>query len=278
MEVIETVREMRKFRRDVKGKTALVATLGGMHAGHEAHLAKASQIADVTLGSLFLNPTQFSASEDLGTYPQNRDEDLAMFGRYETTAVFAPSPEEMYPPGDTFKVDPGPIADLLEGKHRPGHFVGVATVVAKLFAIFQPDVATFGEKDAQQLKIIEKLNRELHFGVEIVPIPTVRESDGLAMSSRNRYLSLEERTVAPTLYRALVAGRDMWKGGERNAERIRSHVSDLLAEEPLLRPDYVSVADSETLEELYGPVTGPVLLSLASLLGKARLIDNVLLG
>lgn len=277
MEVIETVREMREFRRDVKGKIALVATLGGMHAGHEAHLAKAIEVADVTLGSLFLNPTQFSASEDLASYPHDRDQDLAMFERYGTVAVFAPPPEEMYPSGDTFKVDPGPIATVLEGKYRPGHFVGVATVVAKLFAIFQPDVSTFGEKDAQQLRIIEKLNRELHFGVEIVRIPTVREPDGLAMSSRNRYLTPEERAVAPTLYRSLVSGCEMWKSGKRDADRIRSCVTGLLAKEPLLQPDYVSVANSETLEELSGSVTRPALLSLAARLSKARLIDNILL-
>ena len=278
MEVIETVCEMRQFRRGVKGKTALIATLGGMHAGHEAHLVKAREVADVTLGSLFLNPTQFSATEDLSTYPHDRDADLAMFEKHGTVAVFAPPPVEMYPPGDTFKVDPGPMATVLEGQHRPGHFVGVATVVAKLFAILRPDVSTFGEKDAQQLRIIEKLNRELQFGIEIVRIPTVREPDGLALSSRNRYLTPEERAVAPVLYRSLGAGREIWKAGERDADRIRSNVSDLLDAEPLLKPDYVSVADSGTLEELSGLVRGPALLSIAARLGTARLIDNVLLG
>ncbi len=275
MEIIETVREMRRFRRAVKGKAALVATLGGMHAGHEAHLLKAREIADVTLGSLFLNPTQFSAVEDLSTYPHDRDADLAMFEKHGAAAVFAPTTEEMYPPGDTFKVDPGPIATVLEGKHRPGHFEGVATVVAKLFAIFRPDMATFGEKDAQQLRIIEKLNQELHFGVEIVRIPTVREPDGLALSSRNRYLSPQQRSAAPVLNRSLVAGLGLWNSGERDADRIRSEVSELLAAEPLLQPDYVSVADSETLKEFESEISGPALLSLAARLGKARLIDNV---
>lgn len=277
MQVIETAREMREFRRAISDRVAMVATLGGMHEGHKAHLVKARDVADVTIGSLFLNPTQFSAAEDLAKYPVDREADLALFEKHGAAAVFAPSVEEMYPPGDSFRVDPGKIATVLEGAYRPGHFVSVATVVAKLFSIIRPDVATFGEKDAQQLRIIEKMSRELMFGVEIVRIPTVREPDGLAMSTRNRYLNEEQRRVAPALYRSLCSGRDLWNRGERDADPIRSHVKRILESEELLQPEYVSLAHPESLEEVSGNVGSDALLSLAVRLGPARLIDNVLL-
>lgn len=280
MRVIETVREMRECRREVAGRVAMVATLGGMHAGHEAHLVRAQEVADVTIGSLFLNPTQFAPTEDLSSYPQNRDDDLALFEKYGASVVFAPPKSAMYPENgsdDAATVNPGKIATILEGAYRPGHFVGVATVVAKLFAIIRPDVATFGEKDAQQLRIIEKLNRDLMFGVQIERIPTVRDSDGLALSSRNRYLNPEERAVAPLLNSSLQSARALWQAGERNAEVIRTHVFDLLGKEPLLQVDYVSVADSLTLDEVQGSVQDTALLSLAARIGRARLIDNVVL-
>lgn len=277
MRVIETVAEMQEFRRGLPGKIAMVATLGGMHAGHEAHLVKAQEVADVTIGSLFLNPTQFARGEDLANYPAERAQDLATFKRYGTVAVFAPSADEMYPPGDTFRVNPGPIATILEGRSRPEHFVGVATIVSKLFNTIRPDVATFGEKDAQQLRIIEKLNRELKVGIEIIRIPTVREPDGLALSSRNRYLTGELRATAPILYRSLMAGRKLWDSGERDADAVRSTVQDVLQTEPLVVPDYVSVADPCSLEELSGAAASDALVSLAARIGPARLIDNIML-
>jgi pantoate--beta-alanine ligase len=277
MRVIRTAVEMREFRNTIEGRVALVATLGGMHAGHEAHLVKAKQVADVTLGWLFLNPTQFSPTEDLGTYPQNRSDDLVMFEKHGTAAVFTPSVAEVYPPGESFRVDPGPIATVLEGARRPGHFVGVATVVAKMFSIIRPDIALFGEKDAQQLRIIEKMNRELGFGIEIVRIPTVREPDGLALSSRNRYLNADQRAAVPVLYRGLCAGLDLWRDGERDASAIRTCVRGVLRTEPGVEPDYVSIADSCTLVELEGEVNGEALLSLAAKVGNTHLIDNVLL-
>jgi pantoate--beta-alanine ligase len=268
---------MREVRRGLKGRVALVATLGGMHAGHEAHLVKARQIADATVGSLFLNPTQFGPNEDLAKYPHDRAKDLALFEKHGAAAVFAPSVSEMYPPGDSVRVDPGPIGAILEGAHRPGHFTGVATVVAKIFAIIRPDLATFGEKDAQQLRVIMKLNRELGFGLQIVPIPIVREPDGLAMSTRNMYLKGDDRKAAPVLYRALCAGQDLWQSGERDADRVRAAVQKVLATEPRAHPDYVSVAHADTLQEFHGRVTGSALLLLAVKVGPARLIDNVLL-
>ena len=278
MRVIDTAAEMREARKSLRGRVALVATLGGMHAGHEAHLVKAREIADVTVGSLFLNPTQFGANEDLAKYPHDRAKDLALFEKHGAAVVFAPSVQEMYPPGDSVRVDPGPIGAILEGAHRPGHFKGVATVVAKLFAIIRPDLATFGEKDAQQLRVIKKLNDELRFGVEIVAVPIVREPDGLAMSTRNMYLEGADRRAAPVLYRALCAGRELWQSGVRDADRVRDTVLRVIASEPLVAPDYVSVAAPDTLEELHGAVTGSALVSLAARVGPARLIDNVLLA
>jgi pantoate--beta-alanine ligase len=175
------------------------------------------------------------------------------------------------------RVDPGPIGTVLEGARRPGHFTGVATIVARLFAIIRPDLATFGEKDAQQLRVIMKLSRELGFGVEIVPIPIVRDPDGLAMSTRNMYLSGEDRKAAAVLYRSLCGGRKAWLSGERDADRVRNVVEAVLDSEPRVRRDYVSLAHPETLSELHGPVTGEALLSLAARVGPTRLIDNVLL-
>ncbi len=275
MRVVETVREMREYRRDLTGNVALVATLGGMHAGHEAHLKRAREISDIMVGSLFLNPTQFSEGEDLASYPHDRASDLAMFEEYGTEVVFAPPDSEMYPASDRTEVNPGRIATVLEGAHRPGHFIGVATVVAKLFSIIRPDIATFGEKDAQQLRIIENLNRDLMFGIKIERIETVREPDGLAISSRNRYLTEHERSVAPRLFEALQSGRSLWRSGDRSADAIRALISDLLGQEPILRTDYVSVADPQSMEEVTGDAEKGALLSLAARLGKARLIDNV---
>ena len=278
MRVIETVADMRAARRELTGKVVLVATLGGMHAGHEAHLSTARDIGGTVVGSLFLNPTQFGASEDLGRYPHDRQKDLAVFEKHGTAVVFAPPVAEMYPPGDTTTVDPGPIGSVLEGAHRPGHFKGVATVVTKIFAIIRPDAATFGEKDAQQLRIIRKLNRELGFGIEIVPIPTVREPDGLACSSRNAYLGSAERRAAPVLYQALCGAKRAWDDGERGTDTLRQAVAAVLSSEPLVAPDYVSAADPDTLVELQGSRPGAVLVSLAARIGSTRLIDNILLS
>ena len=276
MRVIETAAEMRRARAGLRGKIALFATLGGVHAGHEAHLVRCRELADVTVGSLFLNPTQFGPNEDLSKYPHDRDKDLAVFERHGVTIVFAPPESEIYPPNASFTVDPGQIGTILEGARRPGHFVGVATVVTKLFAIIRPDFATFGEKDAQQLRIIQKLNRDLRFGIEIVPIPTVRETDGLAMSSRNGYLVGADRAAAAALYRALTAAEREWKAGERSAARLRAAACDVLSAETRVKTDYVSVADPVTLKELES-VEDSALVSLAARVGPARLIDNILL-
>jgi pantoate--beta-alanine ligase len=226
--------------------------------------------------SIFVNPTQFGPSEDFARYPREEAADVAMCERLGAAVVFAPSFDEMYPPGDATRVQPGPIASRLEGAARPGHFTGVATVVTKLFAIVRPDVAYFGQKDFQQLRVIQTVTRDLRLGVRIVGSATVREAEGLAMSSRNAYLSTDERRAALALSRGLFTGRDEWSGGERDATRLREQVQRIATASGATL-EYVSVADPITLDELDGSIDRAV-VSLAARVGKTRLIDNVLLG
>jgi pantoate--beta-alanine ligase len=234
---------------------------------------------DVLVGSIFLNPTQFGENEDLSTYPATESDDLAEFENHGADYVFVPSVEEMYPiSGDEVPlIDPGPVGSLLEGARRPGHFAGVATVVARLFSIVMPGKATFGEKDAQQLRIIQHVIDTNNLKIEIVPIPTVRESDGLAISSRNAYLSSDERKAASVLYKSLTAVRGSWESGDRSGEVLRSVMNAVLESEPLADPQYVSIADVDTFEEIETAVDSARAL-LAVRIGKARLIDNLLLN
>jgi pantoate--beta-alanine ligase len=250
--------------------------MGYLHPGHVSLAERARRENDRVAASLFVNPTQFGPAEDLARYPRDLDHDRRLLEAAGCDLLFAPALEEMYPAGFETAVDVGSVAAGLEGARRPGHFRGVATVVLKLFGIFQPDRAYFGQKDAQQLAVIRRMVRDLDVPVEIRPCPTVREVDGLAMSSRNVYLTPEERSVAPALHRALLAGRDRWAAGERDAEALRQAVRAALAPEPRIRVDYVSAADPDTCAELRR-AEGRVLLSLAATLGKARLIDNVVL-
>ncbi len=285
MRVIRTTAKMREVRRDISGSVALVATLGGIHAGHTTHIDTVRPLCDVVIGSLFLNPTQFGSKEDLSTYPANEAADLAEFEKHGADIVFAPSVDEMYPPASTeaAQIDPGPVAEVLEGAHRPGHFAGVATVVARLFSIITPTIATFGEKDAQQLRIIQHLNESLGFGIKIIPIPIVREADGLAISSRNVRLSPPEREAATVLHRSLVAVKLCWDAGERSGEVLRKAMTTALDREPLATTDYVSIADFDTFREV-DHATKPSRALVAVNIGqdntgsKTRLIDNVVLG
>ena len=277
MQIIESIAGMRKARAALTGSVALVPTMGALHAGHMALVAMASAQADHVVASLFVNPAQFGPTEDFAQYPRPRERDIAMFRDGGVDTVFAPPTEEMYPPGESARVDPGPIGAVLEGKHRPGHFTGVSTVVAKLFNIVRPDVAFFGEKDAQQVRVIRQINRDLMFGIEIVAVPTVREQDGLAMSSRNVHLQGPDRAAAAVLYRALTAVRALSERGERRGEALRRAALDVLAEVPRARVQYVSVADPETLAEL-PEVKGPALVSMAVYVGGTRLIDNITLA
>lgn len=276
MRVIDAVAAMRQVRNGCAGSVSLVPTMGGLHRGHEELIRRARRAGETLVVSLFVNPKQFGSADDLEAYPRDLEDDARICRRHDVDVLFAPSAEEMYPPGEDFVVDPGPIGRLLEGAQRPGHFVGVATVVAKLFDIIRPHLAFFGEKDAQQLAVIRSLVTQLGLDVQIIPVPTVREPDGLAVSTRNAYLTGPERRAAGVLYLALVAAGEAWRSGERNGARLRARMSDVLAREPLADPEYVSIADPETLLEL--EQAGPVAFaSMAVRIGRARLIDNVLL-
>ncbi len=274
--MLRTRPETAAWRATVE-KVALVPTMGALHAGHISLVERARREAGATIVSIFVNPTQFGPSEDFTKYPRHEAADLAMLERAGVTAAFVPSVAEMYPPGDTMRVDPGAIAASLEGESRPGHFVGVATVVAKLFEITRPDVALFGQKDFQQLRVLQTMARERYPAVRVLGCPIMREADGLAMSSRNAYLTPEQRTAALALSRGLSASQDAWSRGIRDPVRLRARVQDVLDKEPLVAPEYVSVADPLTLAELRLPANRAV-ISLAARVGSTRLIDNALLG
>jgi pantoate--beta-alanine ligase len=276
MRVVETAADMRAARAALAGPVGFVPTMGALHDGHATLVRRAHFETASVVTSLFVNPTQFSPREDFAGYPRDRQRDLEVFERCGADVVFAPPVEEVYPPGSSTFVDPGPIGEVLEGQHRPGHFRGVATVVSKLFAIVRPDVAYFGEKDAQQLLIIRRLTDDLRFGIRIVGVPTVRAHDGLALSSRNSYLNAEERRQAAILYQSLREAEHRWRDGETSAAALRDVIGEVAGRAPLACLEYVSVADGETLEELK-VVDRPALVSLAARVGKARLIDNMTL-
>ena len=277
MKVITTVAEMAKLSREAKRPLGLVPTMGYLHRGHLSLVDYARKENQTLVVSVFVNPTQFGPQEDLAAYPRDMERDMALLEERGTDVVFAPPVEEMYPPGYDTWVEVDRLARRLEGEARPGHFRGVATVVAKLFNIVRPDRAYFGQKDGQQAAVIGRMASDLNMGVQVVVLPTVREPDGLAMSSRNIYLTPEQRKAAPSLYRALSRVRELWQGGERDAERLRREARAMLEAEPLVEAiDYVSVADAETLEEL-DTVDRPAMVSLAARMGRARLIDNVVL-
>jgi pantoate--beta-alanine ligase len=265
---------VREWRRQGGASLGLVPTMGYLHPGHLSLVARARRENDRVAASLFVNPTQFGPQEDLARYPRDLPRDQRLLEEVGCDVLFAPSVEEMYPPGFETTVDVGKIAAPLEGARRPGHFRAVATVVLKLFDIFLPDRAYFGEKDAQQLAVIRRLVRDLDLPVQVCGCPIVREADGLALSSRNRYLSPQERRAAPVLFRALCAARYRWAAGERDAEILRRVMADVLAREPLARVDYVSVADPDTLQER-DHAHSPLLVSMAVFFGSTRLIDNL---
>ena len=276
MKVLRTVADARAFRAAAGTGIGLVPTMGALHGGHASLIERAVRESAATVVSIFVNPTQFGPGEDLAAYPRDEVADLAFCARLGVTAAFAPGADEMYPPGDSTRVQPGPVAARLEGAARPGHFAGVATVVTKLFAIVRPEVAYFGQKDFQQLRVVQTLTRDLRLGVRVIGCATVRDSDGLAMSSRNAYLTPDDRRTAPALSRGLFAARDDWTRGERDPAKLRERVQRT-ASLPGVALEYVSVADPLTLDELERPASRAV-ISLAARVGKARLIDNVLLG
>ncbi len=275
MKVLRTVAAVRDWRATA-GAVGLVPTMGALHDGHATLVDRATAENDAAIASIFVNPTQFGPSEDFAAYPRTEDADLALLETHGAAAAFVPAAEEIYPPGDDTRVVPGKIAATLEGAARPGHFSGVATVVAKLLAIVTPDRVYFGQKDFQQLRVVQTMARDLRLATRIVGCPIVRAPSGLALSSRNAYLSEAERATAAALSRGLVEAERAFARGERNADDLRELVRAELAIWGLAA-EYVSCADPVTLVELDGRVERAV-LSLATRVGKARLIDNALLG
>jgi pantoate--beta-alanine ligase len=276
MQVVKTVADFRGLRRQLNGSVGLVPTMGYLHEGHLALVKRARVENSTVVVSIFVNPTQFGPDEDFVTYPRDLSRDLKLLEKEKTDIAFVPSNEEMYPTRYSSWVDVEKITESHEGVLRPGHFRGVATVVAKLFNIVQPTKAYFGQKDAQQALVIKRMVTDLNMNLEIVVVPTIRERDGLAMSSRNIYLNPEERSAATVLFRALSLAKQLWRDGEKDADEIRRQMSLLIQKEPLAKIDYVSIADTETLEELT-VIDRPALASLAVKIGKTRLIDNILL-
>ena len=276
MQVVSTVAQLRAALAGAPRPVGLVPTMGYLHEGHLSLVRRARQECAFVTASIFVNPTQFGPKEDLASYPRDLPRDLAMLERAGADLVFTPSVEEMYPAGFDTWVEVSALSRRLEGEVRPGHFRGVATVVLKLFNQFRAERAYFGQKDAQQALLIQKLAADLDTGTQVVICPTVREPDDLAMSSRNTYLDPAQRKAATVLYRSLCEAQRLYQSGERDAERLRSAIRTVLAAEPLARVQYVSVADAGTLEEL-AVVDRPALVSMAVFVGKTRLIDNVLL-
>ena len=276
MKTVTTLDELWAERANLAGPVGLVPTMGFLHEGHLSLVRRAREECASVVVSIFVNPTQFGPSEDLATYPRDTDRDLALLQAAGTDLVWTPTVEVMYPPGFQTYVEVEGVSAGLEGERRPGHFRGVATVVAKLLAAIQPQRAYFGQKDAQQTVVIRQMSRDLSFPVDVVICPTVREPDGLAMSSRNAYLHGDERAAATVLYQALTAARAAFETGSRDAETLRQIMAATIDAEPLARRQYVSCADPLTLHELEGPVDS-ALLSMAVFVGRTRLIDNLML-
>jgi len=268
---------MKALRMKSPDSVGFVPTMGYLHQGHLALVKQARGENSTVVVSIFVNPTQFGPTEDFKAYPRDTERDLAMLKKEKTDIVFMPSAEEMYPGKFNSWVEVEKVTDRLEGSYRPGHFKGVATVVAKLFNIVEPTRAYFGQKDAQQVLVIKKMVADLNMNLEVIVAPTVRERDGLAMSSRNVYLNPQERQAATILFKALTLAQNLWGKGEKNAEAVRQQMTSLISGEPLAKIEYVSIAATETLEEL-SKINGPALVSLAVRIGKTRLIDNIILA
>ena len=276
MEVCATIADVRKALQGVQHLVGAVLTMGALHEGHLALVRQAREECATVVASIYVNPTQFGDQTDLAAYPRGIQEDLRVLREEGVDIAFVPTDVEMYPPGFDTWVEPGEIAERLEGEHRPGHFRGVCTVVLKLFNALRPDRSYFGQKDAQQIMVIRRMIADLALGIEVIAVPTVRERDGLALSSRNAKLSYAERQAAPVLYRALCLAQELALRGQRDADTVRVAMRECIAGEALASIDYVSLADAKTLEELT-TIDRPTLASLAVRIGETRLIDNVLL-
>ncbi len=272
---------LRTYLRGIRGEgktIGFVPTMGALHEGHLSLMRRAKSDCDLVVVSIFVNPLQFGPNEDFARYPRDLNRDLQLTSNVGVEALFAPEVEELFPPGHQTVVDVPELSGLLEGARRPGHFRGVATVVTKLLNIVQPDRAYFGQKDYQQLLVIERLARDLHLQTTIAMVPTVREPDGLALSSRNAYLSPEERAAAGVLSRALQRAEALVADGERDAGRVQREVEALIQAEPLASLDYVALANPETLQPAASLAEGVTLVAVAARFGATRLIDNTLVA
>lgn len=277
MKTVKTLDELRAARAELAQPLGFVPTMGFLHAGHISLVELAKKDCASVVVSIFVNPAQFGPSEDLAAYPRDLPRDLAMLEKAGVDLVWLPTPEIIYPPDFQTWVNVEQVSQPLEGSMRPGHFRGVATVVAKLFNAVQPHKAFFGQKDAQQVAVIRRMTSDLNFQIEIVVGPTLREADGLAMSSRNTYLNPPERQAATVLFRALTAAQVAYTGGERDAEALRIMMRKTIEGEPLAKLQYVSCADPYSLQEL-DQIKNGALLSMAVYIGKTRLIDNAVIG
>lgn len=274
--IVHTPAELAAARAALSGTVALVPTMGALHEGHRSLIRAAREIADHVVVSVFVNPLQFGEQADLDRYPRTLEADAAICAEERVALVFAPSVADMYPRDPVVTVNAGKMGMVVEGAARPGHFDGVLTVVTKLFGLVRPDTALFGQKDAQQFAVIRKLTEDLNLGVQVIACPTVREPDGLALSSRNRFLSAEERRTALALSRALFAGRDAVELGPGKVLSAVQNVLDEAAKTvPPLELDYVVLADPATFEPVVPGHTGPAVLAVAARVGKTRLIDNL---
>ena len=276
MQTVTNIADLKRLRTSLRGTFGLVPTMGALHEGHLSLVRRARSECDRVGVTIFVNPAQFGATEDLSRYPSDLQRDLRLLEPLRVDIVWAPRPETVYPSGFQTWVSVEEVSKGLEGGQRLGHFRGVATVVAKLFNVFEPDRAYFGQKDAQQVAVIKRMVEDLNFPIEIVVCPTVRAADGLALSSRNSYLGDEERHAANVLFRSLTAARKAYEHGERNANALRAAMQSVLDTEPLARVNYVAASDPRTLMDL-DMVDDGVLLSLAVCFGDTRLIDNLLL-
>jgi pantoate--beta-alanine ligase len=277
MKTIIELNDIRQERQRLPEPVGLVPTMGYLHEGHLSLARTARSECASVIATIFVNPSQFAPSEDLASYPRDLERDLLLLEKEGVDLVWTPTTEIMYPTGYQTWVTVEKVTQVLEGKQRPAHFRGVATIVAKLFNATQPHKAYFGQKDAQQALVIQRMVADLNFPLQVVVCPTVREADGLAMSSRNVHLDPQQRKAASVLFRALSKTKKAYLEGQRDANQLRRIVQEMVNQEPLASLQYVSCADALTLEELQGSLAGPTLLSMAVFFGKTRLIDNIVL-
>jgi len=273
VKIVRSILEMRNLRKDISGIVGFVPTLGGLHDGHIAHLNEAKTKSDILIASSFLNPLQFSAKEDIYSYPINEENDLEILRNNGVDYAFLPTKEDMYQNLNSTLIDPGDIANVCEGKSRPGHFIGVATIVVKLFNIIEPNLVTFGKKDAQQLRIIKNIIKDLSFEIKIIEIPTIRDKEGLALSTRNRYLTSEEKKSANKIYQSLIMVNKLTKENN-NSKFIIEKIFSKLNKDPLITVEYIKIVDPISFNQIT-TISKNNLLVLAVKIGKARLIDNI---